>query len=418
MLSWFRRRPLEEKSGTSGIAQPEQWLLDMFAGGGTATEAGENVGPESALKVPAVLAAFRTIAETMASLNVHLYRRGADGSRERERDHPAAKALERPAPWMDAYPFKLRLIGDAIRHGRGLAVAARGGDRIELHLIQPNTMAVEHDVFGEPSYKLQVGEIRRSYAWSDVVDLVPIPNGNGQPLSILGSCREAIGLLLTLQRHGSRLFRNGARPSGLLSINDKLNGIEIANYKKLWEHAHGGRRAGGTAVMDRDAKFIPLVMNSVDAQFAELWRLLILEIARAFRVPPHMLAELERATHMNAEEQGLQFVSYCLRPWSDLMEGALTRVLLTEEERDTYFLETNFDDLTRGDIKSRVEALQKAIGGPFLTANEGRAIENRGPIEGGDKLNQPQGVAAPTPRDAADYEADATRPAPPLKVVA
>lgn len=389
---------IEEKAWT--LDEPGAEMLALF-GLGVSTAAGETVGPESAMRVPAVACAVRTIAETVASLPIHVFRRSADGGRERDRDHPAARVLERPAPWQDAYSFKLNLVLDAIKHGRGMAVAARGGGQVrELHRIAHGLLRVERDSFtGEPSYVFdpQAGGERR-YAWDDVVDIVPVP-GESAPVSLITLAREAIGFAVTLQKHGARLFANGARPSGLLSFDDKLSALEIKNRAAVWNMAHGGGRTGGTAVMDRKAAYQALTLTSVDAQFLELWRFAILEVARIFRLPPHMLGELDRATHANSEELGLQFVSYTLRPWLDLIEGALTRVLIGEADRETHFLEFQLDDLTRGNIVARFTALHTAVGGPFLTTNEARAVENRPALPDGDKLNQPQGVVAPRSPD-------------------
>ncbi|KQP21817.1 hypothetical protein ASF25_21535 [Methylobacterium sp. Leaf100] len=311
--------------------------------------------------------------------------------------------LNRPAPWLGSYEFKLRLIFDAIRHGQAFAVAARAGGTVrELHRIAPGRMRVEHDpATGEPSYKLngQTGG-DRTYRWADVVHLVPVPS-DGAPVSLISLAREAIGFASTLEKHGARLFGNGARPSGILSFEEKLSPVEIKNRVAVWNAVHGGGRSGGTAVMDRKATYTGLTLNSVDLQYLELRRHQVLEIARVFRVPPHMLAEMDRATHANSEELGLQFVAYCIRPWCDLIEGAFSRVLFTEAERDNHFVEFQLDDLLRGNILQRFDALNKAIGGPWLTPNEGRAVENRPDIEGGSKLNLPQGVAAPNDAPAA-----------------
>lgn len=408
-----QRKHLEEKSWT--LDEPGVELLALFGAGGV-TAAGETVGPESAMRVPAVACAVRTIAETVASLPLHVYLRAKDGGRERDRDHPAAKVLDRPSPWCDAYTFKLRLVMDAIQYGRGLAVAARGGGNVrELHRIVPGGLSVRTDsLTGEPSYVLspKVGG-ERTYRFEDVVDLVPVPS-DGEPRSLISLAREAIGFATTLQKHGSRLFANGARPSGLLSFEGTLSATEIKNRVAVWNATHGGGKSGGTAAMDRKAVYSALGLTSVDAQYLELWRFSILEIARVFRLPPHMLGELERATHSNSEEMGLQFVSYTLRPWLDLIEGALSRVLLTEEERSTVYLEFQLDDLVRGSIVQRFAALRNAIGGPFLTPNEGRALENRPALDGQDKLNAPQGVASgadPAPGGTAE-------PNPNLRVVA
>lgn len=388
-----RQEQLEEKDWT--LSDPGSDLFALLTQGAV-TSTGVAVGPESAMRVPAVAAAVRTIAETIASLPIHLFKRSDGGGRERDRSHAAAKVLERPAPWVSAYEFKLRLVMDAIQYGRGIAVAARGDGHVrELHRIAKGLLRVEHDrSTGEPSYIFAPTEdTERRYDWADVVDVVPVPS-EGEPPSLISLAREAIGFAVVLQNHGARLFANGARPSGLLSFEGNLSANEIRNRIAAWNAAHGGEKSGGTAAMDRKASYTALALSSVDAQYLDLWRHAILEIARVFRVPPHMVSELGRATFSNTEELGLQFIAYTLRPWLDLIEGALTRVLLKDNEREEYFLEFVLDDLTRGNIIQRFAALKAAVGGPFLLANEARALENRQPIAGGEKLNEAQGAAA------------------------
>lgn len=395
-----KRRQIEIEEKASSLSEPSFDTLALF-GASAMTAAGEQVGPESAMRVPAVAAAVRTIAETVASLPIHVFKRLPDGGRERDRDHPAHAVLEQPAPWMDGYTFRLRIVMDAIKHGRGVAVVARGGGKVqELHRIAPGMIRVDlDDVSGEPSYVLTPREgSERRYRWGDVVDIVPVPT-DGAPVSLIALGREAIGFASILQKHGARLFANGAKPSALVGFKGKISAVEIRNRTAVWNATHGGDRSGGTAFLDHEPQYQQLTLSSVDAQFLELWRFAILEIARVFRLPPHMVGELDRATHANSEEMGLQFVSYTLRPWLKMLQDALTRVLLKEEERKTHFLEFQLDDLTRGNIVTRFAALRSAVGGPWLSPDEARAIENRPAIDGGDKLNAPQGVGNAAPAD-------------------
>src|SRR5262249_52282515 len=148
----------------------------------------------------------------------------------------------------------------------------------------------------------------------------------------------------------------------------------IAKIRDAWNLAHGGDKSGGTAIVGSDASYTTLTLNSVDAQFLELRNHQIQEIVRAFRVPPHMLYDLGRATWSNSEQMGLEFLSYSIQPWLDALRAALRRALFTEDERrQGYCIEFDTDDLTRADIGARAQAYSSLIASRVLNPNEARA---------------------------------------------
>jgi HK97 family phage portal protein len=202
--------------------------------------------------------------------------------------------------------------------------------------------------------------------------------------------REAIALSLAMEQHQARLFANGARPAGVLRLKGRIPPATLerlqADFAQKWGGAAG---SGRTMILEDDASFDPLTFSSVDLQFTDLRRYQVAEIARALRIPLHLLGDWERATWSNAETAGLQFVSFTLMPWLKHWEGAIRRALLSPDERRTYYAEFLVDDLVRADIAARFEAYAKAATNGLFTINEIRSLENRAPLPGGDELRVP-----------------------------
>lgn len=209
-------------------------------------------------------------------------------------------------------------------------------------------------------------------------------------LSPILQAKEAIGLALAMEEHGARIFGAGARPGGVFKYAKTLGPEAMKRLRDSFNSAHaGGENAGKTLILEDGMDFTPLQFNSVDLQFLELRRHQVAEIARVFRIPLHLLQELERATHNNAESMGQQFLSLTLLPWLKMWEGAIRRALLTAEERPEYYAEFLTDDLARADLAARFDAYAKAVTNGLLSPNEVRAAENRSPYPGGDQFRLP-----------------------------
>jgi HK97 family phage portal protein len=338
-----------------------------------------------------VRCAVRAIAEAVGQLPFHIYRRNEDGSKERAPDHPAYALLhDRANAWTSAAKLREDTTQDALLHENGgFAYINRvDGKPVELLWLNAARMTVATDaVTGEPIYKYDAGQgTARIYSRNDILH-IPSPSLNGSGLVRDG--REAIRLAMVMEQHAARLFGRGARPAGILKFPNKLGAEVAARIKAAWQSAHGGSNSGGTAVLEEGGDFTPLTMNSVDAQFLELRKFQIEEIARIFRVPPVFLMEYGRATWSNSEEMGRQFLTYSLLPWLKRWEGEIALKLFSEGERETYFAEFLTDDLLRADFDTRMDGYAKAISARILNPNEARSAENRPPYEGGDKFENP-----------------------------
>lgn len=378
------------------LAAPDAEALALF--GATAqTAAGVAVGPGNALTAPAVSCAVRAISEAAATLDVKVVRREADGTETEVRDHPAATLLrDGPNDWTDGFTFLRDLTAQALIYDAGgLAWVNRvGGRPVEIIHYQPAFLTAQDDGTGTGACRYALNG--RDMPAADIIHLRS-PFGRS-PLSL---ARESIGLALTLDAHAARLFGNGARPSGVLSLKERVTPEAIARIRASWQLAHGAGKSGGTAIVEGGAEYAPLTMSSVDAQFQEMRAFEILQVARAFRVPPQMLYDLARATWSNSEQMGREFLSYTLEPWLRALEGCLRRALFSPEEFPTHRVHFERDDLTRADIGDRATAYSSLIASRILNPNEARAWEGLAPYEGGEEFanpntgsNQP-GAAAP-----------------------
>lgn len=384
----FTRKP---KTEIKGLAEPGDDIYALF-GITPTTGAGITVTPDAALRVPAVGAAIRAISEAVATLDVSVKRIEQGGTEIDQPDHPALTFLRDQAnDWTDGFSLIRDLVIDALSDDKGgTAYVNRLGDgRIaEIVRYRRGVVDIQFDgATGEPSYK---------------IDGRPVGNGNvihlrspfgKSPLTL--AC-EAIGVALALDGHAAKLFGNGARPSGALIFPKGMGEESVKKARTAWRATHEGNDAEGrTAILYDGAEFKPFTFNSTDAQFLENRKFQILEIARAFRVPPSMLFDHDRATWSNTEQMGREFLSYTLEPWLRATEGALRRALFTDEERATHCIRFDRDDLTRADLSTRATVINSLIASQVINPNEGRDWLGMQPRDGGDSFMNPNISAAP-----------------------
>lgn len=358
--------------------------------GSVPVSSGVSVTPASALRVPAVLQAVRLISETCGSTPVKLYR-DTDGSKEAAKDHPAYKLVHgRANEWTSAGQLRIDLTADAILHGAGYAVVDRAahGRPIFLRRLKPGSVQRRFEDSGEPFYLVTDGSNRQLRF--NFRDILYLPSFLDTSPVALG--KEAIGLAMVLERHGSQFFGSGARPSGIISNEKSASGDAgtktIANVLKSWR-TWKATSNGDPLILDAGWQYNQPVMTSTDAQFLENRLEQINEIARATGVPPTMLYSLDRATWSNSEQMAASFLQLCLRPWLDRWQDAYAAVLLTEDEQDDHYFEFVVDDLQRADAAGRAEIFGKLVAMRAMTPNEVRAAMNLPAMEGGDELANP-----------------------------
>jgi HK97 family phage portal protein len=356
------------------------------------TAAGRAVTEESALSSVAVYACVRVIAETVATLPLLVYRRLGRG-RERAPDHPLYPLLHDQAnPEQTAVEFRENLLGHALLWGNGYAEIERGpgGSIRALWPLRPDRMAVERDRADRLVYTYELPDGGRvPFPFASVLHLRGF-GGGLTGLSPVAMAREAIGLSLAVEEYGARFFGNDSRPGGVLQYPGTLSDEALTRLKSSWEQGMRGlAHRHRVAVLEGGVSWQQIGIPPQDAQFLDTRKFQLGEIARLFRVPPHLIGELDRATWGNIEHQAIDFVVHTIRPWLVRTEQALRRDLfglLPARLRDDYHAEHLVDGLLRGDAMSRAQALATQRQNGVITANEWREIENRNPIAGGDEL--------------------------------
>ncbi|WP_157926066.1 MULTISPECIES: phage portal protein [Methylosinus] len=363
--------------------------LDVF--GVPASGSGLYVDALAALRVPAVAAGVKLISEAVATLDAHLVRETSTGRETiAPTDHPAARVLERPVPWLGESEWKRQIVADALLWGDGLALVNRvRGEPRELPRIDPRSCNIIVDmVTGEPSYTvaLQQGG-SETFTYKDVVHLRGQTLDGAKGLGLVSLGAEAIGLALVLEGHATRLFSRGARPGGVLEMPTKIHPDVMSRLRESFAQVYQGtHNSGKTAILEQGVKFTPLQLSSVDAQFLELRKFQTLEIARLLNIPAVLLNDLEHATLNNSAALAQLFLDRTISPILELFEDALERTLLTDEERDGgYCIEFCTNNFVRVDLDKRFAALKTGIESGVLTLNEARQREGLPPVEGGDK---------------------------------
>lgn len=387
---------VEEKS----LGDPTAELLELF---GAIPASSVAVSHAEALTVPAVQAAVRLISEAAACLDIKVQRR-VGTEFEDAPNHPAWKILrDRANDWTSGYELIRNLLAQALTDNKGgLAFVTRvGGSPREVIQYASSVWQVDYDtVTGEPTYRLNNAIVNRD-------NVVHVRGAFAKcPLSLAA---EAIGTAKALERYLAGLFKNGARPGGVIEHPGKLGDTGAKAMLAGWKAAYGGQStAGKTALLWEGASFKPMAMTSTDAQFIENRKYQTLEISRAFRVPPSMLYDLDRATWSNASQMGREFLVYSLEPWLKALEAALRRALFTREEQDDYVVVFDRDDLTRADLGERATAYASLVTSRIYSPNELRAWDGAPPYVGGEShLNPAIDTATPAndntpPTEAAD----------------
>ena len=354
---------------------------------------GLRVSPDGALRLSAVYACVRILSETMASLPIVLYRQREDGGKDQVTDHWLHRLLcRRPNRYQNPFEWREMLQGHLALRGNAYCqiITNPRGEITELLPINPDRLQVEIMRSGELRYRIadRFGEetvLPRSGVWH----LRGLSSDGVVGMSPIELARESLGIALAAQDYGARFFANDAKPSGgWIEFPGAFKDSEAKKvFRESYQAAQSGANRGKVLVLENGMKFHEVGVTNKDAQFLELRKFQITDIARLFRVPPHMIADLDRATFSNIEQQSLEFVMHTMTPWAERWEASIEAELLLDD--DPLEIEFDFANLMRGDAASRSAYYQSGIQNGWLTRNEARAAENLNPIEGLDEPLRP-----------------------------
>ena len=366
----------------------------FYLGGSTA---GKVVTERSAMQMTAVYSCVRILAEAIAGLPLNLYRYVDKGSKEKALDHPLYLLLhDEPNPEMSSFVFRETLMTHLLLWGNAYAQIIRNGkgEVIGLYPLMPNKMRVDRDEKGHLYYEYnhsndEASTMKNSSVILKPEDVLHVPGLGFDGLvgySPIAMAKNAIGLAIATEEYGAKFFANGAAPSGVLEHPGTIK--DPTKVRDAWQSQFGGsQNSGKVAVLEEGMKYTPISISPEQAQFLETRKFQINEIARIFRVPPHMVGDLEKSSFSNIEQQSLEFVKYTLDPWVIRWEQSLMRTLLSPDEKKQYFFKFNVDGLLRGDYASRMSGYATARQNGWMSANDIRELENLDRIpaeEGGD----------------------------------
>jgi len=386
----IQRRASEE----TFVSNPRAWLLDMFGGGPSAT--GIRVNADRAIRIIAVYACVRILAETLGSLPLHLYRRLPNGGKERATSHPLYWLMhDSPNIEMTSMELRETSMGHNALRGNSYAQLTFGGDgRVkEINPLHPDRTKPERLPKTDELvyvYSPTDGRPARTFRADEILHVRGLGTNGICGYDPITLAREAMGLAVATETHGAKFFANGTTPSGFIQFPQGVN-FKDDQFKRLRdsfaEKYQGVDNSHKPILLEDGGTWQSIGINHENAQFLETRKFQTNEIARLFRMPPHMIADLEKATFSNIEQQSLEFVIHTMLPWLARHEQRYNRALLLPDERREYFFELNIDALLRGDIKSRYEAFQIARQNGWLSVDEIRAMENTNPLpegKGGD----------------------------------
>ena len=348
-----------------------------------AAASGKNVTEETAIQISTVYACVRVLAETLASLPLDIYESDGKGGSRIAENHPLEYLLhDAPNEEMTSFIWREQMMTQILLRGNSYSQIVRNGKTaiMSIYPLLSSNMTVDRDDSGTLTYKYQMADENTiTLSPSEVLHIPGMGFDGIMGYSPIALMKTTLGLTLAAEEYGSKVFGNGATPAGVLTHPNRLKDPE--KLRNAWNAAYGGSaNAGKIAILEEGMKFERISMPNSEAQFLETRKFQVSEICRIYRVPPHMVGDLEHATFSNIEHQSISFAVHTIRPWLVRIEQSMNKALFSENERGKYFVKFNMDGLMRGDYKSRMEGYAIARQNGWMSADDIRGLENLNPI--------------------------------------
>lgn len=381
----------------SGFRSPAEWFSALI---GNKSSAGINVTQHTSLSLSAVYRAVSNLADDIAKLPIHLYQ-NVNGRRERVTNNRSLYLLNQaPNEMMNPYELKAALIACAALWGNGYGIINRDEDyrADSIDIYHPSEVTVQK--VGRQLFYFVSG--LGTFSADDVIHIKGLSFNGQVGISVVRYAAESMGVSLAAQKFGGSFFGNGANLGMVFTAPNAVSDKAYARLQdSIKKNKSGLDNANKAEILEEGMTVQRIGVPPNEAQFLETREFGIEEIARWFRMPPHMLQHMTRATHSNVEQMNMEYVTYTLMTWVRKMEEEFDRKLLTTAEQNSgYYFNINVTALLRGDMKARSE-YYKALFGIVYTSNEIRQLEEMAPLDGGDMLMVPLNYI---PADkAADY---------------
>ncbi|WP_299195740.1 phage portal protein [uncultured Amphritea sp.] len=381
-MGFFSR--LFGSKSTELLDTPEK--IASAIGYGYDTYSGRGVSSQKAMQLTTVFGCVRVLSESVGMLPCKLYQMNGD-QRESAVNHKVYRLLTTaPNDYMTAQEFWEMLIACLCLRGNFYAYKVKAfGEVVELLPLDPSAVKPKLEDH-KASYEVTWKDGTKETLDQDLIWHVRILTLDGLTgLNPVAYAREAVGLGLATEEHGARLFSNGAVTSGVLTTEQKLTDEAFKRLQTQFKDNHEGlTNAHKPMILEMGLNWKPVALNSEDSQFLETRKFQRDEICAIFRVPPHLVANLDKASFNNIEHLGLSFVNYALVPYLTRIESRVNVGLLKKEDQGKYYAKFNAGALLRGDLKSRYESYGQGINWGILSPNDCRELEDMNPRDGGD----------------------------------
>lgn len=377
-----RDRSSQKKEERGGV----EVVMEAFRANNAA--AGGYVSPNTAMQNAAVWACVRVLSETVASLPLIIYERNGRVKTRAQNHYLYGLLHDQPNDTMTAFEFRELLMSHLLLWGNAYAQASTDarGRVTALYPLRPDRMLEVRSGTDGKLFHYQPENSPARWLTDAEVWHIPGMGGNGVTgYSPIAMMRRSIGLSNSAEAFGMRFFENDARPGIVLEHPQKLGKQAYENLRDSWAENHQGvEKSHKPAILEEGMKLHEVGIPPEDAQFLETRKFQINEIARIFRVPPHLIGDLDKATFSNIEQQSLEFVIHTVRPWLVRWEQSIHANLMLAGEQPRYYAEFLVDGLLRGDITARYSAYAMGRQNGWLSANDIREKENENPVDGGD----------------------------------
>lgn len=391
--------------------------------GGYPSNTGVPVTELTALQAGAVYGCTRCISEDVSALSIIVRKRLSKGGWNVIYDHPLVRLFEEPNAWQSSFDFMAFVCTCWCLRGNAYVVINRDDDGTPISLVpvHPDRVTVTLSDKGFLWYRVNSRHVGYGVMIppDDMIHLKNISLDSYVGLSPIAAAQDVIGLALATQQHGAVLFRQGGQAGGVLTFPGRIGKQGVDNIAQSWRDTHAGvQNAHKVVVLEEGGKFEKVGMTSEDAQFLQTRQFQVVDIcARIYRVPPHKVGELGRATFSNIEQLQQQYIDDALKPVTERLQRLMTAQLLFEDERRTGMqVFYDYSSMLTGDQTTRFGAYQIALLNGFMNRNEVRSRESMNPVEGGDEYRVPLNTGDPThpetlgqnkpPADTGDDNAD------------